>query len=67
MVLVGYNRQFSGWAGLCSGQYCDWSRVRIDYCHNKGVVHRDLKCENVLLDENYNLKITGSKLVKKLR
>ena len=50
-------------AGIWFGQMIEG----IDYCHNKGVVHRDLKCENVLLDENYNLKITGSKLVKKLR
>ena len=31
----------------------------LEYCHKKGVVHRDLKCENVLLDELNNLKITG--------
>lgn len=30
----------------------------IGYCHSKGVVHRDLKCENVLLDKNNNVKIT---------
>ncbi|XP_064641201.1 testis-specific serine/threonine-protein kinase 4-like [Lineus longissimus] len=30
----------------------------ISYCHKKGVVHRDLKCENVLLDKKNNLKIT---------
>jgi len=29
----------------------------IQYCHKKNVVHRDLKFENILLDENKNMKI----------
>ena len=42
-------------AGIWFGQMIEG----LEYCHSKGVVHRDLKCENVLLDEQYNLKITG--------
>ncbi|XP_058112770.1 CBL-interacting serine/threonine-protein kinase 23-like isoform X9 [Magnolia sinica] len=30
----------------------------VDYCHSKGVYHRDLKLENLLLDEDGNLKIS---------
>ncbi|XP_054770468.2 testis-specific serine/threonine-protein kinase 4-like [Lytechinus pictus] len=30
----------------------------MEYCHNLGVVHRDLKCENLLLNKHNMLKIT---------
>ncbi|PIN26321.1 Serine/threonine protein kinase [Handroanthus impetiginosus] len=30
----------------------------VDYCHSHGVFHRDLKPENLLLDENWELKVT---------
>ncbi|XP_001508265.1 NUAK family SNF1-like kinase 1 [Ornithorhynchus anatinus] len=29
----------------------------VHYCHKSGVVHRDLKLENILLDDNCNIKI----------
>jgi 5'-AMP-activated protein kinase, catalytic alpha subunit len=30
----------------------------VDYCHSRDVYHRDLKLENLLLDENENLKVS---------
>lgn len=30
----------------------------VDYCHSHGVFHRDLKPENLLLDDNWELKVT---------
>jgi serine kinase len=29
----------------------------VDYCHTQGVCHRDLKCENILLDEKFTVKL----------
>lgn len=29
----------------------------IEYCHSQGVCHRDIKCENILLDQNFTVKL----------
>lgn len=32
----------------------------VAYCHSMGVVHRDLKAENLLLDKHDNVKLIGT-------
>jgi len=34
----------------------DCARVYL-YMHNLGIVHRDIKSHNVLIDSNYNVKV----------
>lgn len=36
----------------------------LHYIHKMGIAHRDLKCENILLDANYNIKIVDFGFVK---
>ena len=31
----------------------------VSYCHSVGVVHRDIKCDNILLTESMNIKLGG--------
>ncbi|KAJ6658883.1 hypothetical protein lerEdw1_019519 [Lerista edwardsae] len=35
----------------------------VHYCHKNGVVHRDLKLENILLDDNCNIKVKAFSVV----
>ncbi|CAK7343618.1 unnamed protein product [Dovyalis caffra] len=41
-----------------SRRYFQQLIAAVGYCHARGVFHRDLKPENLLLDENWDLKVT---------
>ncbi|KAF2306535.1 hypothetical protein GH714_019199 [Hevea brasiliensis] len=41
-----------------SRRYFQQLITAVGYCHARGVFHRDLKPENLLLDENWDLKVT---------
>ncbi|KAJ3154199.1 MAP/microtubule affinity-regulating kinase 3 [Geranomyces michiganensis] len=38
----------------------------LKYCHERNIVHRDLKAENLLLDSDMHIKISGMELGKEL-
>lgn len=38
----------------------------IGFCHDQDIVHRDLKCENVMLSRNMDVKIGGEIITTEL-
>lgn len=41
-------------------------KLGVDYCHSVGVLHRDLKPQNLLIDQNGKIKIADFGLAKQV-
>ena len=45
-------------------EYCRQILEGLAYLHNKGIVHRNLKCSNILLDDSWNCKLSNFGILK---
>lgn len=55
---------------LTEARACNFFRqivAGLEYCHSQGVAHRDIKCENILLDENFVVKLIDFGFAKSFR
>ncbi|XKL61565.1 hypothetical protein PGB90_008622 [Kerria lacca] len=64
--LFSYLRNSGRFTSTAGNFYAAEIVVALDYLHSKGVVYRDLKPENLLLDREGHLKITDFGFAKKL-
>jgi len=55
--LLEHIREHGRLKGDNAKRVCSQLVSALEYCHKQGVVHRDLKLENVLLDEHGNAKL----------
>jgi WNK lysine deficient protein kinase len=54
--LAGLLRKFKTIGGPIIKFYLKQMLEGLNYCHQKNICHRDLKLENVLMDESNNIK-----------